>query len=117
MDFVFDRLADGRSLKCLAVVDDATQVADALSPERAISGLYVTRVLEELKGERGKPKSPLGTGQACCDTSSSRSARAYDLVCPLQLFSKELCPPVPERSSYFLRSPTGRSSRRTGVDG
>jgi len=56
MDFVFDRLADGRSLKCLAVVDDATQEAVALTPDRAISGIYVTRVLETIKGDRGLPK-------------------------------------------------------------
>jgi hypothetical protein len=34
MDFVFDRLADGRALKCLTVVDDATQEAVAISPDR-----------------------------------------------------------------------------------
>ena len=56
MDFVFDRLADGRALKCLAVVDDATQEAVTVTPERAISGAYVTRILDQVKGERGLPK-------------------------------------------------------------
>lgn len=56
MEFVFDRLAGGRSLKCMAVVDDATQEAVALTPDRAISGLHVARVLEAIKGERGLPK-------------------------------------------------------------
>jgi len=56
MDFVFDRLADGRALKCLSVVDDATQEAVTIAPDRAISGAYVTRILEGLKGERGLPK-------------------------------------------------------------
>ena len=32
MDFVFDRVASGRTIKCLAVVDDATHEAIALVP-------------------------------------------------------------------------------------
>lgn len=56
MDFVFDRLADGRALKCLTVVDDATQEAVAIRPDRAISGSYVTRILDELKCRRGLPQ-------------------------------------------------------------
>ena len=38
VDFVFDRVADGRSLKCLTVVDDATHEAVAIQPDTAISG-------------------------------------------------------------------------------
>ena len=56
MDFVFDRLADGRALKCLTVVDDATQEAVTIAPDRAISGVYVTRILDQLKQGRGLPK-------------------------------------------------------------
>lgn len=56
MDFVFDRLASGRSLKCLTVVDDATQEAVAVMPDTAISGMYVMRILDELKASRGLPK-------------------------------------------------------------
>ena len=56
MDFVFDRLADGRSLKCLTVVDDATHESVTITPDTAISGAYVTRVLERVKHERGLPK-------------------------------------------------------------
>jgi len=56
MDFVFDRLADGRALKCLTVVDDATQEAVAVRLDRAISGIYLTRILDGLKRERGLPR-------------------------------------------------------------
>jgi putative transposase len=56
MDFVFDRLADGRSLKCLTVVDDATHESVTIAPDTAISGAYVTRLLERVKLERGLPK-------------------------------------------------------------
>ena len=47
-DFVFDRTAEGRVLKCLAIVDDATTEAVALVPARALGGLAVTRVLDRL---------------------------------------------------------------------
>jgi hypothetical protein len=53
MDFVFDRSADGRVIKCLTIVDDATHEAVAVVPERAISGLTLTRVLGRLADTRG----------------------------------------------------------------
>lgn len=54
-DFVFDRTAEGRVLKCLAIVDDATTEAVAVVPARALGGLAVTRVLDRLAAERGLP--------------------------------------------------------------
>ena len=45
-DFIFDRTAEGRVLKCLTIVDDATTEAIAIVPARALGGRPVTRVLE-----------------------------------------------------------------------
>jgi transposase InsO family protein len=56
MDFVFDRTAEGRVIKCLTIVDDATHEAVAIEVERAISGHGVARVLERLALGRGLPK-------------------------------------------------------------
>jgi len=56
MDFVFDRTAEGRVLKCLTVVDDATHEAVAVEVERAISGHGVARVLDRLALSRGLPQ-------------------------------------------------------------
>ena len=56
MDFVFDRTADGRVIKCLTVVDDATHEAVAVVPERAIGGEMLTRILDRLGFERGLPR-------------------------------------------------------------
>jgi putative transposase len=56
MDFVFDRSSDGRVIKNLAIVDDATHESVLLRPERAISGMMVTRMLDELAISRGLPK-------------------------------------------------------------
>jgi len=56
MDFVFDRTAEGRSLKCLTIVDDATHEAVAVEVERAFSGTGVARVLDRLALSRGLPQ-------------------------------------------------------------
>lgn len=56
MDFVFDRTAEGRVIKCLTIVDDATHEAVAIEVERAISGQGVSRVLDRLAMQRGLPR-------------------------------------------------------------
>lgn len=56
MDFVFDRSADGRVVKCLTIVDDATHECVAIAPERAISGSLLTRILDRLQITRGLPQ-------------------------------------------------------------
>lgn len=48
MDFVFDRTAEGRVIKCLTIVDHATHEAVAIEVERAISGQMLTRILDRL---------------------------------------------------------------------
>lgn len=55
-DFVFDRVAGGRALKILVVVDDATGEAVAVIPEHNISGDRLTRMLEQVCERRGYPK-------------------------------------------------------------
>lgn len=55
MDFVFDRVADGRLIKTLAIVDDATTECVALIPRHGFNGLQVTQALEQLKQTRGLP--------------------------------------------------------------
>lgn len=56
MDFIFDRIADGRVLKCLVVVDDATTEVVAIEAGHSMSGHQVTRVLDRLSLTRGLPK-------------------------------------------------------------
>jgi transposase InsO family protein len=57
MDFVFDRTAEGRVIKNLTVVDDATHEAVAIVPERAISGHRLTRILDRVALHRGLPQA------------------------------------------------------------
>lgn len=56
MDFVFDRSADGRVIKCLTVVDDATHEAVAIVVERAIGGELLTRTMDRICKQRGYPQ-------------------------------------------------------------
>lgn len=56
MDFVFDRVADGRVIKCLAIVDDATHEAVAIEAEHSIGGTRLTRLMDRICSLRGRPQ-------------------------------------------------------------
>ena len=66
-DFVFDRTAEGRVLKCLTIVDDATTEAVAIVPARALGGLPVTRVLDAARGRAAACRR-------CCGRTTARSS-------------------------------------------
>ena len=55
MDFVFDRVASGRAIKCLVVVDDATHEAVTIEPEHSLGGDHVVRILDRVCSQRGRP--------------------------------------------------------------
>ncbi len=47
MDFVFDALANGRRIKCLAVVDDFTRESVDVAVDHSIGGAYGVRLLDQ----------------------------------------------------------------------
>jgi putative transposase len=53
MDFVSDKLADGRSFRILTVVDQFTRECVGLQADRAMTGMKVAQALERAKEERG----------------------------------------------------------------
>jgi transposase InsO family protein len=87
MDFVFDRIASGRTLKCLVIVDDATHEAVAIVPEHTIGGDHLTRILDGICAQRGKPvvirsdNGPEFTGKAML-TWAHRHGIALRLIEP-----------------------------------
>jgi len=87
MDFVFDRVASGRLIKCLAIVDDATHEAVAVIPEHSIGGDHLVRLLDEVCAIRGKPcvirsdNGPEFTGKAML-TWAHRRGIALRLIEP-----------------------------------
>jgi transposase InsO family protein len=56
IDFVFDRVASGRVLKCFTVVDDANHEVGAIAAEHSIGGAHLTRILDEICSQRGRPE-------------------------------------------------------------
>lgn len=85
MDFVSDALADGRRIKVLTIVDDFTRESIDLVADFGISGLYVTRVLEQAVRFRGRPgairtdQGPEFTGKAL-DQWASQNGVSLKLI-------------------------------------
>jgi len=95
MDFVFDRVATGRSIKCLTIVDDATHESVAVVPEHSMGGVHLVRVMDEICAKRGRPSiirtdngkycdADLGTSERCGSqtdrTRQTESERVYRIV-------------------------------------
>jgi putative transposase len=57
LDFVSDALASGRGLRGLTIVDSYTRECPAIEVATGICSRMVTRTLERIIGERGKPES------------------------------------------------------------
>jgi putative transposase len=57
LDFVSDAFSDGRRFRILAVVDDYSRECLALVADTSLSGMRVTRVLDQLIATRGQPKT------------------------------------------------------------
>ena len=87
MDFVFDRVASGRAIKSLVIVDDATHEAVAVVPEHTIGGNHLIRILDGVCSRRGKPQmirtdnGPEFTGKAML-TWAHRNGIALRLIDP-----------------------------------
>ena len=68
-DFVFDRTADGRVVKCLTVVDDATTEAVAIVPARTLGGAGPSCVI------RTHTRGAEGARRKYVELSSTRRAQ------------------------------------------
>jgi putative transposase len=96
MDFVFDRTAEGRSIKSLTVIDDATHEAVAIVAERALGGHQLVRILEQLARTRGLPKAiRTDNGKEFC----SRAMVSWAHARGVQLFLIE--PGKPNQNAYI----------------
>ncbi len=56
MDFVADRLADGRQIRLLTLVDNFSRISPAIEVDYSLTGKRVVEVLERLKMTCGLPK-------------------------------------------------------------
>jgi len=65
LDFVADQMTDGRRFRMLAIVDDCTRERLALVADMSLSGVRVTRELDRLLAERGRPKMIVSDNVLC----------------------------------------------------
>jgi putative transposase len=96
MDFVFDRIASGRTLKCLTVVDDATHEAVAVMPEHTIGGDHLTRIMDEICSRRGRP-TMIRTDNGAEFTGRAMLTWAYRNAVTLRLIE----PGKPNQNAYI----------------
>ena len=86
IDFVFDRIASGRTLKCLVIVDDGTHESVAVVAEHTMGGDHLTRVMDQICSQCGRPAivrsdGPEFTGKAML-TWAHRDGVALRLIEP-----------------------------------
>lgn len=96
MDFVFDRVASGRSLKILGIVDDGTHESVATHPEHAIGGGHLVRELERICSARGYPRI-IRTDNGKEFTSKAMLNWAHDRGVKLRLIE----PGKPNQNAYI----------------
>jgi putative transposase len=84
MDFVSDALKHGRRLKCLTIVDDFSKESVDIVLDHGISGLDVTRVLEQTARFRGLPRT-IRTNQGPEFTGKALDQWAYQRGVELRL--------------------------------
>jgi putative transposase len=75
LDFVHDALAAGRSIRVLSVVDAYTRECLALEADTSFASRRVTRVLEEIMAQRGRPQS------IRCDNGPELTSRHFLAWC------------------------------------
>ncbi len=75
MDFLTDRLADGRRYRVLAFVDHVSRVSPAIEVDASLSGGRVVAVLERLATTIGRPE------RICVDNGPEFVSKALDAWC------------------------------------
>ena len=81
MDFVSDKLADGRSFRILTVVDQFTRECVRLDADRSMTGMKVVQALERAQQERGSlPKSiTVDNGSEFCSRAMEAWAMSHEV--------------------------------------
>lgn len=72
LDFVSDTLSNGRTFRCLSIVDEFSRECLAIHVAHSIPALRVIDVLEQLRVERGLPEVMI------TDNGSEFTSRAFD---------------------------------------
>lgn len=82
LDFVSDALSDGQRFRVLCVVDDCTREALATIVDRSLSGVWMTRELDTVIRQRGKPLSIVSDNVLCRESLAAQVRRSLGIRCP-----------------------------------
>lgn len=102
LDFVSDALATGRALRAFTVVDGFTRECPVIAVGASLSGREVTRALERIIGERGKPES------LRCDNGPEFTSRHFLAWCEGQAIAVKHIQPGKPMQNGHIESFNGR---------
>jgi putative transposase len=95
LDFAHDALAGGRPIRVLSVVDAYTRECLALEVDTSFASQRVTRVLEEIMRERGRPQA------IRCDNGPELSSRHFLAWCvERQIELRQIQPGKPVQNAH-----------------
>lgn len=102
MDFMADRIADGRRFRTLNIVDDYTRECLAIEVDTSLPGLRVVRVLEQLAETRGLPKV------ITCDNGPEFTGKALDQWAHGNKVEINFIPPGKPTQNAYVESFNGK---------
>ncbi len=102
LDFVMDGIATGRTLRMLTMVDDYTRECLAIEVDSCLSSRRVTRVLEWVIRERGKPEA------IRCDNGPEFTSRHFLAWCEEQRIAPIHIQPGKPMQNGWVESFNGR---------
>ncbi len=102
MDFVADRLADGRAFRMLTLVDNFSRVSPAIEVDFSLTGKRVVEVLKRLKVTHGVPKT------IKVDNGSEFISKAMDEWAHRNNVKLEFSRPGKPTDNAFIESFNGR---------
>ena len=102
LDFVSDAFTDGRRFRVLAIVDDYSRECLALVADTSLSGLRVTRELDDMIRQRGRPNTIVS------DNGTELTSMAVLKWCQETSVEWHYIQPGKPRLSAALRLPAGQ---------
>jgi putative transposase len=102
LDFVCDGIASGRGIRMLTVVDSFSRECPAIEVNTGLSGRHVTRVLERVMEQRGRPAA------VRCDNGPEFTSRHFVTWCEEQRITLLHIQPGRPMQNGYVESFNGR---------
>jgi len=102
LDFVHDRIGDGRALRVLTIIDEFTRECLATEADTGISSRQVARVLEQILASRPSPRS------LRCDNGPEFRSRYFNAWCQSHRIGLEYIAPGRPMQNGYIESFNGK---------